>query len=564
MSIRFPLGIDSFDKLREGNFYYIDKTFFIKELLDKQFEANLITRPRRFGKTLTMSMLDDFFDIGRDSKAHFEGLEISGERKLCDEWMNQWPVIFLTLKSVEGLDFEDAYGMLVVLISDLCKKYGFLEKSELVDKDDRELFEELKGQRASKENLKNSLVLLTRMMNAHYGKPVILLVDEYDVPLAKASESGFYTEMLDMVRALLGGALKSNQHLKFAVVTGCLRISKESIFTGTNNFVTDAAAGDRFNEYIGFTHEEVYKLLRDTNLISHADEIKRWYDGYCFGKTAVYCPWDVLNHVNALQDNPNREPRNYWGNTSHNGIIYRFISRDNLDVNDKFEVLMAGGAITTRVEENLTYDTLNSSEENLWSLLYLTGYLTNADPAVSAQSPNENGIALRIPNEEVKSIFKTAIVEWFNKRILTEDRHDLFDALWGGDTKTAQELISNLLFTTISYHDYQESFYHAFLAGLFAGAGYIVESNYESGTGRPDVVVKDKKQRRALVLEVKHAKTESELSAKCAEAAKQMSDRRYLAGIETGYRTRIGYGISFYKKECRIVKTECSSSRLDQ
>lgn len=556
MGIRFPLGMDSFKKVREEKLYYIDKTAFIRELLSRQFEANLITRPRRFGKTLTMSMLDDFFDISRDSTARFENLEIYKDAELCKEWMNQWPVIFLTLKSVEGSDFNTAFRRLKVLIANLCKSYAFLEMSEAVDEDDRILFKELKGQRAGAENITDAILLLTRMMHAHYGKPVILLIDEYDVPLAKASEANYYTEMLDVIRALLGVALKTNPYLKFAVVTGCLRIAKESIFTGTNNFVTDTITGESFDEYFGFTQRDVMKLLEDLQLTDHSEEIRRWYDGYRFGKTEVYCPWDVLCHVNALQDNPHREPENYWGNTSHNGIIYRFISREDLNVNEKFEVLLSGGSILETILEDQTYDTLKSSEQNLWSLLYLTGYLTSADPDGLQEQTEKGKIALRIPNEEVKSIFKAAIVEWFRDSVLTVDRHKLFDAIWNGDTKQVQEQISDLLFSTISYHDYQESYYHAFLSGLFAGAGYIVESNYEHGKGRPDVVVKDKRSRRVLIIEVKHAGTEAALHKKCEEAIGQIRDRKYMQSLDKGFRTRLGYGIAFFEKECMVLKVE--------
>lgn len=556
MSVRLPIGCDDFAELRDSNFYYADKTEFIRELLGKSFKALLLTRPRRFGKTLTMSMLEDFFDISRDSRARFAGLKIAGETALCETWMNQWPVLFLTLKNVEGNDFGTAYERLRILLAELCRKHAYLAKSDQVDASDLSDFAELREGKASLARTTNALFLLTRMLAAHYGRPVILLIDEYDVPLAKASEAGYYKEMLDVVRLLLGTALKANEYLKFAVMTGCLRIAKESIFTGIKNFVTDTITGDRFDEYIGFTQGDVHRLLVDTELIGHSEEIRRWYDGYRFGTVDVYCPWDVLNHVSALQDNPERKPQNYWGNTSHNGIIYSFISRGDLQVNDKFEVLIAGGHIVETITEDLTYDTLHSSEQNLWSLLFLTGYLTSEDPHEAEETPGEGQIVLRIPNEEVKSLFKTAIVDWFQESIKSEDRSRLFCAMWEGRPKEAQEYISDLLFETISYHDYKESYYHAFLAGLFAGAGYIVESNYEHGTGRPDVVVKDKRNRRALVLEAKHARTEAELDAKCQEAVSQIRARKYMEGVEKGYRVRLGYGLAFYEKECRVEKIE--------
>lgn len=552
MAINFPLGVDSFRKLRQENCYYVDKTGSIRELVSQKFEVNLITRPRRFGKSLLMSMLEDFFDISRDSTADFEGLKVLSQPDLCAEWMNQWPVVSLTLKSVEGLDFDSAYGMLKVLIAGLFKKYAFLETSTHVDADDRTIFKELKAQKSNMENLKDSLHILTRMLNACYGKPVILLIDEYDVPLAKASEAGYYDRMLDMIRSMFNNALKSNEFLKFAVVTGCLKIAKESIFTGTNNFVSDTITGDRFDEYIGFTESDVDKILEDSGFMDHREEIRLWYDGYRFGDVNVYCPWDVLNHVAALQVNPSKQPQNYWGATSHNGIIYRFISREDLDVNNKLEVLVSGGVLKEKITEELTYDTLKSSETNLWSLLYLTGYLTQTQWPEDGSVPGPGEVALRIPNEEVKSIFKTAIVEWFNESVKTVDRSRLFSAIWAGDTKTASEQISDLLFTTISYHDYQENFYHAFVAGLFSGAGYIVDSNYERGTGRPDVIVLDKRTRRALVIEAKHAASEEKLSAQCDAAVRQIHQRKYIQGIDKGYRSVIGYGIAFFEKECMV------------
>lgn len=550
MSMKIPLGIEDFAELREGNYYYVDKTAFIRELLSQQFKANLITRPRRFGKSLTMGMLEDFFDISRNSKAHFDGLEISREIGLCEEWMNQWPVVFLTLKDVEGLTFQDAYGMLKVLVSELCKKYKFLGESLRVNNADRELFEELEYQRADKENLKSALILFTRMMRAHYGKPAILLVDEYDVPLAKASERGYYAEMMDMIRALLGRGVKTNPHLKFAVVTGCLRISKESIFTGMNNFVTDTIIGDRFNEYLGFTPKEVRQLLMDADFIEHMDEVKEWYDGYRFGDIEVYCPWAVLNYVNALQLNPAAEPDLYWGNTSHNGVIYQYISRKLQNVKTNLNMLMDGGVLITRIEENLTYDYLTSTAKNFWSLLYLSGYLTNADPADVKEALPQGYVALRIPNREIRQIFQDNILEWFNNFVEKIDRTEICNAMWNRDVDTAQKLLSALLLKTVSYYDYQESFYHAFLAGLFAGDVYDVESNSEYGSGRPDVVVKDDDAQRALVIEVKYAKKEKEIAEKLKEARKQFAGRQYLEGIPDDYTSKIGYCAVFWAKKC--------------
>lgn len=563
VSIKIPLGIEDFAELRNGNYYYIDKTAFIKELLSQQFKANLITRPRRFGKTLAISMLEDFFDISRDSKAHFDGLEISKETSLCEKWMNKWPVVFLSLKNVEGLNFDEAFGMLRVLIADLCKKYAFLGESNKVDLADKEIFNALRFQKADRENLKSSLSLLTRMMSAHYGSQTILLIDEYDVPLAKAHDNGYYREMLGVIRAMLGISLKTNPYLKFGVVTGCLKISKESVFTGINNLVANTITVERFDECIGFTEPEVMELLSVTGFTDHADEVRMWYDGYRFGSVDVYCPWDVLNHVMALIENHKSQPRLYWESTSGNDVIYKLFENKQFDVNSKFEKLLAGGFIRQAITEDLTYDSLEASEENLWSLLFMTGYLTQYREETITEFSNkitddgyqmkEKSVALCLPNEEVREIFRRLVVEWFKKSVQFIDRSEIFNTLWNSDVKVAEKGISDLLFTAISYNDYKESFYHAFVAGLFAGAGYIVESNREYGDGRPDVVIKEKCKRRVMLFEVKHADVGETLDHACKEAVKQIKEKRYSEPfIMEGYRTIISYGIAFKGKDCKI------------
>lgn len=554
--LNLPLGIDRFEKLRRENCYYIDKTNFIRELVRQPFEVSLITRPRRFGKTLTMSMLEDFFDIAKDSRADFQGLNIYHDKEVCTEWMNQWPVIFLTLKSVSGNHFESAYGMLKVLISGLCKKYSFLEKSSCVDKDDRKIFKQLKSQDSSLENIKDCLYTLTRMMYHHYGKPVILLIDEYDVPLAKASDFEYYHEMLDIIRALFDKALKSNEFLKFAVITGCLKIAKESIFTGTNNFVSDTISGGRFDEYIGFTEADTQKLLLDAGFADHKDEVKLWYDGYRFGSVNIYCPWDVLNHVAALARNPSKMPQSYWENTSHNQIIRKFIERKDLwkeeHINDALETLLAGGYITQKIAESLTYDMLHSSADNLWSLLYLTGYLTQA-PEPANIDPKSGLTALRIPNEEIRRLFQATIKEWFNDEIKAADRTELFRALWEMDEKACAEILSQMLFDTISYHDYREEYYHAFVTGVLSFAGYSVKSNAESGEGRPDITLKDERNQRAILIEIKRSKTFGEMDHGCANALEQIRNKQYGKELEEEYKEILCYGICFYKKRCRVL-----------
>lgn len=555
-NIKLPVGIDSFGKLRTNEYYYMDKTGFIKELLDDKFEVNLITRPRRFGKTLIMNMLAEFFDIRKDSKAVFGELEVSQNKKICSLWMNQYPVIFLSLKKVEGLDFTGAYDMLASLISDLCIQNYDLANSDKINHVDKSTFLNLANRTATVAELKSSLYIIMRMMQMHYGKKVILLIDEYDVPLAKASENGYYVEMLDVIRSMMGTSLKTKEFLEFAVITGCLRIAKESIFTGTNNFVSNSISGERYKRYFGFTGVEVKKLLVDTGFSDHAKEIAEWYDGYRFGSMEVYCPWDVLNHVAALQVFPNAKPGNYWRNTSHNGIIRSFIDRTDLYVNDKFEILLSGGCIQEKICEELTYDMLHSSEENFWSVLYLTGYLTQPD--VNEQDgelfPEEGKICLKIPNEEIKSIFADTVAVWFADNMKLSDRTELFDAFWSGEEAKATELVTDILFETISYFDYKEDYYHAFLAGIFTGAGYAVESNHEHGLGRPDLVIRERKNRRVLIIEAKHSKDEKDMENDCMDAINQIDLQRYSRQFLKGYHTVLCYGIAFFEKECVIKK----------
>ncbi|MCI7812731.1 MAG: ATP-binding protein [Robinsoniella sp.] len=555
---KLPIGIENFEELRRDGCYYVDKTGMIEKLLQQTFKVQLITRPRRFGKTLMMSMLAEFFDCRKDTKNIFEDLEISEQKKLCAGWRNQWPVLFLTLKDVGGNDFDGAYGILQFVLSSLCIEHSYLEESEWVDPDDRESFLRLKGRSGDKTDVKSALCVIMRMMQAHYRKPVIVLIDEYDVPLAQASEKGYYEEMLDVIRGLLGMALKTNASLKFAVVTGCLRIAKESIFTGTNNFLSDTISGKQFDKYFGFTENEVSKLLEDTELVEHKAEMREWYDGYRFGSKEVYCPWDVLNHVNRLQNDPQAKPANYWKNTSHNGIIRSFIERTDLAVNQKFETLLSGGCVKEKICEDLTYDILHISEENLWSVLYLTGYLTQADTQEtgSAGEMGQEAIALKIPNQEIRSIFTDTVEKWFADSVIAMDRRELFDAFWNGEEKKINEILSDLLFDTISYHDYKESYYHAFLAGIFSGAGYAVESNCEYGLGRPDLVVREGRKRRALIIEVKHSKKESEMESDCQKAMSQIDTKKYAREFLKGYRIVLCYGIAFFEKECLIRKCE--------
>ena len=550
-----PIGISEFEKIRKNDYYYVDKTELIQALLKTEpAEITLFTRPRRFGKTLVMSMLASFFDIRRENGDLFKGLKVAKDQKLCQGWMNQWPVIFLSFKDVGGECFEDAYGLLQSVISQLYVEHTYLEESTEIDESYKDIFGRLKRRQGNKTDVQISLRVLMRMMQIYYGKQVILLIDEYDVPMAKAGNKAYYNEMLDVIGTMMSQALKDNTALKFSVITGCLRISKESIFTGTNNFVADTIADERFSNYFGFTNEEVQRLLEDTGNIKYQGQIKKWYDGYCFGKTEIYCPWDVLCYLNKLAFESESEPENFWENTSHNDIIRTFLSYEGMDVTDSFERLLAGETIEVEITDNLTYENLTDSEENLWSVLYLTGYLTkdNRQPL-----QGKSKVFLKIPNAEIMDIFRKSVVRWFDERIAVRDRSSLFKALWNEDVSSLSELISDLLFETISYHDYAESFYHAFLAGLFTNAGYIVESNYESGLGRPDLVIKDKKKRQAVIIEIKIADSMQSLQKSAEKAMDQIEDMRYADGIfAQGYQKVIKYGAAFYRKNCLISKSE--------
>ena len=550
--LKIPVGISDFAKIRNYGYYYVDKTGLITDLLEKETaEVTLITRPRRFGKTMGMSMLANFFDIRKDSKAMFEGLEISKNETLCSEWMNQWPVLFISFRLVDGLNFQSAFGMLQETIMDIYGDHLYLLDSPRISGYHKEIMDRILRKTAPAEEIKASLLLLTKLMQAHYKKPVILLIDEYDVPIAKASAKGYYAEMLDVVKGLMQ-ALKDNDALRFAVVTGCLRIAKESIFTGTNNFVSDTISSSHLNEYFGFTQTDVDRLLKDTNCQEHADDIKNWYDGYHFGDLDVYCPWDVMNYLRDLQRNPKAKPASYWKNTSDNSIIRSFIDYAGRSISRKLETLLSGGYIIQKIEENLTYDYLHSSEENLWSILYLTGYLTQArEEDLPAPLPEKTS-ALMIPNAEVQEIFETTIQKWFDESAQTWNRKALFDAVWSGKAEVLTEQMNKLLRKTISYHDYKEDFYHAFLAGIFAGAGYEVDSNKEHGEGRSDVVVLDPEGDRVAIFEAKYSRTQDAMSKDCAVALQQIEDRQYAKEFEDDYDSALCYGIAFYKKRCLV------------
>ena len=553
-NLNIPVGISDFEKIRREGFYYIDKTGLVKELLNpKPAEVTLITRPRRFGKTLAMSMLENFFDIKKNSQDLFAGLEISASEELCSQWMNQCPTVSRSFRQVDGLDFSSAYDMLTMVISNLFNRHRYLLESQEISEFQKTAFVQIASQKATAGEIKNSLILLTDMMQTYYGKKALLLIDEYDVPVAKANNNGYYEEMLDVMKGLMQ-ALKDNRALDFAVVTGCMKIAKESIFTGTNNFVSDTIADSRLNEYFGFVQREVDQILADGEITDKRELIKQWYDGYHFGDWDVYCPWDVMNYVLELQHNPQAKPAGYWKNTSDNAIIRSFIDYAGGSITRKLEILMEGGYIIQQIDKNLTYDYLHSSEDNLWSVLYLTGYLTQVRSETLNRELPAGSAALQIPNAEIREIFETTVIRWFDDSAKTWNRNHLFAAVWKGDSEAVTKEMTALLRRTISYHDYREDFYHAFLAGIFTGAGYMVDSNKEHGEGRSDIVVYDPVNSRVAVFEAKYAKTMEKMEAECERALNQINDRMYTKEYEEDYDHILCYGISFFRKRCMVKK----------
>ena len=552
------VGSEFFDELRRNNSYYVDKTELIYELVEKtDNKVTLFTRPRRFGKTLTMTMFDSFFDIRRDSHDVFENLNITNNHpEFCAEWMNQYPTLFLSLKDVEGLNFESAFGMLVGLISELCGKYGFLGNDSRIALADAEIFHRLMFKKwendkdARYSEIKGSLKTIMRMMHAVYGKPVVLIIDEYDVPLAKAYQSKdmeFYRQMLDIIRGLLSTALKTNEYLKFAVLTGCLRVSKESIFTGVNNFACYSVNSVQFSNYFGFDQNEVKEMLDYYDLSDRYELMKSWYDGYIFGNNEVFCPWDVARFTAKLIADKNAEPENFWANTSSNSILDDFVSREEFEVADKFETLLNGDTITQDICEELTYDQMAASEKNFWSVLLMTGYVSKAD-----KSDGTKGVKLRIPNAEITDLFRETVVAKFERTLDRSAAENFISAMWNQDMKTAEEILTDILWDSISYFDYGEEYYHGMLNGIFTGRGYAVESNAESGLGRLDLRVKDRKNRRMILMEFKRSTKEEHLERDCEDALEQIKNNGYARKMPMGYRKQIVCGIAFFGKVAKI------------
>lgn len=563
MRKKLPIGIDGFEKIRSNDFYYIDKTMFIKELLQNWGEVNLFTRPRRFGKSLNISMLKSFFEIGNDPTL-FEGLKIAEERELCEKYMGKFPVISISLKSVDGLNFQTALAALKTVIGNEAKGFRFLLESPFLDEKDRTAYERLINVDSQSEasyamsnaTLIDSLNTLSRLLKQHYGQSVILLIDEYDVPLDKAFQSGYYDEMVNFIRNLLGNALKTNDSLYFAVLTGCLRISKESIFTGLNNLKIHTISDVRYDEYFGFTDADVDEILRFYGLTSYKDVIREWYDGYRFGKVDVYCPWDVINYCDVLLADPEAEPENYWANTSGNDLVRRLLGRSDQTTRNEIEQLIGGGTITKTLRQELTCRDVEDSIDNVWSVLYSTGYLTLKERL------NGKQVKLALPNREVRELFIDLVKEWFQETTLADSAriHRFCAAFPAEDVSTIQDMLHDYLWDSISVRDTavrmnrKENFYHGMVLGLLQSQGsWRVQSNDETGTGYSDISISTR-ERTGIVIEIKYA-NDGNLDGACAEALKQIEDRNYAEGLRRrGMKKIIKYGMAFYKKECMVVK----------
>lgn len=553
---KLPVGIENFAEIRTEGFYYVDKTGLIRDLLADWAKVNLFTRPRRFGKTLNMSMLKAFFEIGTD-KTLFDGLAISKETALCETYMGKFPVVFISLKDVDGLTFETAYGMLRRILQAEMSRLCFLEGSQQIPEDNKSALRRFLKEQDTQDDVRESLKMLSSLLYQHYGQKVILLIDEYDVPLDKAFQHGYYREMVALIRSLFGQALKTNDFLQFAVLTGCLRVSKESIFTGLNNFKVLSITDSRYDEQFGFTDAEVKQLLADYGLSSHESEMKEWYDGYHFGNVDVYCPWDVINHVDRLVSDPDAEPQDYWINTSGNALVKRFVDKADKTTQGEIEQLIAGEAIEKAVRLDLTYDEIDNSIDNLWSVLFTTGYLTQAGRV-------ERGVyKLVIPNREVREVFILQIQEWFKETVVrdTKPMQAFCQAFLDGNAEEIQKRLNIILSKIISIldtkakDDQKENFYHGLLLGLLRSEpNWLILSNVESGEGFCDIMIEPEDPDAGMVIEVKYSPTLAGLGAACAAAMAQIKEKHYDERLRNEGRENItAFGIAFWKKRCRVV-----------
>ena len=566
-NLKLPVGIDDFRKLRESDFYYVDKTMLIEQLLLNWSEVTLFTRPRRFGKTLNMSMLKSFFEIGTD-KSLFDGLYISGNKALCDEHMGKYPVVFLSFKGVEGLTYDEAFDAFVRVIGKEISRVSFLADSDKLTMLEREQYKGLTiiedGSFVfSKDNLISSLQLLSQLLYKHYGQKVVILIDEYDVPLDKAFQNGYYKEMVSLIRGLFGHALKTNEFLQFAVLTGCLRVSKESIFTGLNNFEINSIVDIDHDEQFGFTDDEVKKLLSDYDRSERYPNVKEWYDGYHFGNADIYCPWDVINFAKKLVSDPSARPSAFWINSSGNDMVKRFVDKADQTTRDEIEKLVAGGFVEKQLRLDLTYDEIDNTIDNLWSVLFTTGYLTKIG---EVKVPDSESYAYRlvIPNKEVREVFVLQIQEWFKAVVANDDdtMKLLSKAILDKDDKQIARQLNIVMSRMISILDtkapdaMKENFYHGLLLGLLRGSNpdWLIKSNRESGDGFSDILIKPEDPDAGIVIEVKYAKEMKELDAACEAAMAQIKDKRYDEALRDEGRCDIlAYGIAFCRKRCRVV-----------
>lgn len=560
-SIKLPVGIENFEEIRTGGYYYVDKTKLIEQLFASGGKVNLFTRPRRFGKTLNMSMLKCFLEIGAKPSL-FDGLYISENKQLCSSFMGKYPVVFITLKNVDGLSFEEAKYRFVDVIGSEASRFSFLLDSDRISSNEKEMYKAIISMsegsfKMNTQVLLRSLKTLSELLYKHYDKKTIILIDEYDVPLDKAFQYGYYKEMVTFIRGLLGDVLKTNDALEFAVLTGCLRVSKESIFTGLNNFKVVSITDSRFDEQFGFTDEEVQRLLADYHLKDHIEETKEWYDGYHFGDTDVYCPWDVVNHVDCLLEDPNAEPQSYWINTSGNDLVKRFIDKADKTTRNEIERLIAGDMIEKSIRMELTYDEIDNSIDNLWSILFTTGYLTQ-------QGKSERGVyRLVIPNKEIREVYILQIQEWFKDSVLhnREPINQLLKAIKEGDADTVEKDLTKILVNTISIFDTKsrkeekEIFYHGIVLGLLrCESEWLIQSNIESGDGLVDILIETEDPDAGIIIELKYAQTFQGLSKACENAMRQIRERRYDERLRNEGRNDIlAYGIAFCKKKCKVV-----------
>lgn len=559
-TLKLPVGIENFEEIRKLGFYYIDKTRLIEQLLQGWGKVTLFTRPRRFGKTLNMSMLRSFFEIGMD-KSLFDGLYISGNKVLCDEHMGKYPVIFLSFKGVDGLDFTTARRMLCAILKDELDRHYYLKTSDVLTDEDRILFTKmLHGQ---DDNIEDSIRMLSKLLYKHYGQKVVILIDEYDVPLDKAFQNGYYKEMVSLIRGLFGQALKTNEFLQFAVLTGCLRVSKESIFTGLNNFEINSIVDIDHDEQFGFTDDEVMKLLYDYDRSERYPDVKEWYDGYHFGNADIYCPWDVINFAKKLVSDPSARPSAFWINSSGNDMVKRFVDKADQTTRDEIEKLVAGGFVEKQLRLDLTYDEIDNTIDNLWSVLFTTGYLTKIGE-VKVPDSESYAYKLVIPNKEVREVFILQIQEWFKAVVAKDDdtMKLLSRAILDKDEKQIARQLNIVMSRMISIldtkasDDMKENFYHGLLIGLLRGSnpGWLIKSNRESGDGFSDILIKPEDPDAGIVIEVKYAKEMKNLDAACEAAMTQIKEKRYDEALRDEGRCDIlAYGIAFCRKRCRVV-----------